>query len=58
MQGAGTGIHPAGKEGVKHTVDWYRSAGVASAHAEWNAHMRDLLHTEVSTTRAKPFWYE
>ena len=44
--------------GVQHTVDWYRTAGTASAHAEFSAHLRDLLNIEVSATRAKPFWYE
>lgn len=59
LQGAGSKIHPAGAEGVKHTVDWYAKDGVESAHAEWAAHMRELLHLEVSAgARAKPFWYE
>ena len=59
MQGAGSKVHPAGADGVKHTVDWYASDGIKSAHAEWAAHLRELLHLEVSAgARAKPFWYE
>lgn len=59
LQGAGSKVHPAGADGVKHTVEWYAKDGVDSAHAEWAAHMRELLHLEVSCgARAKPFWYE
>jgi hypothetical protein len=58
VQGAGSLPHTAGAVGVKHTVDWYRSDGIASAHAEWNAHVKDLLYLESCGARTKPFWYE
>jgi hypothetical protein len=57
LQGAGKQVRPAGAIGVKHTVDWYRSDGKASAHAEWKAHMRDLLHKENSSSNPVR-WYE
>ena len=48
----------ADPRGVQHTADWYRTDGEASAHAEWAAHMKDLLHTEAAAPRTKQFWYE
>jgi hypothetical protein len=58
MQGAGKEVHPAGEAGVKHTLAWYRDSGVESAHAEWQAHLKDLLHAECCEARTRPFWYE
>lgn len=58
MQGAGSKVKAAGGTGVKHTVDWYRTDGTASAHAEFAAHVKDLLSREVACPRTKPFWYE
>lgn len=58
VQGAGAEECKPGAEGVKHTVAWYRTSGTESAHAEWHAHLKDLLHMESSGARSKPFWFE
>lgn len=57
VQGAGKSVRPAGSIGVKHTVDWYRSDGKDSAHAEWKAHMRELLNKENASSNPVR-WYE
>lgn len=57
LQGAGKSVRPAGSIGVKHTVDWYRTDGKESAHAEWKAHMRELLYKENASSNPVR-WYE
>ena len=57
LQGSGKKVTTPGAIGVKHTVDWYRKDGKESAHAEWKAHMRELLHKENAGSNPV-FWYE